>query len=417
MARKPTVRSVGRRIGQAKLLGRQQFLDLHANGRGSDNWYVLIDGVHYDIKALWASAHNPPIATTSFQTYDAVKNFEALGFEVVSGVATPQGLSGDAPAPLQSSPPSLNRADSNLSPLHPPIEVAPEKHFKPTGYWLFLANPKRWRADDWHASGQREFRYLVSKDDSGLMQIGDLGLLRVNKVRGEPARFLVAVEVVAAPAVIGEPDPRFFVDPNEADPVLRAELQVISPADALPVSAESLPNTPEFRYFHEGVPRTTIAVPRLAFLTVAHALGANGTTLNEIRASRTESGISRLEADQKSANPVQKERISKYIERGPVGALVKAARAGRCQVCEALGQAPVAFDKLNGEPYSEAHHVIPVSQMVSGSLSHQNIMVLCPNHHRQAHYGDFTVEKDGLKDWVILVSGKRLRLEKTRLPT
>jgi hypothetical protein len=417
MPRLPTVRSVQQRMAEARRLGRQSFLNVHANGRGSDNWYVLLDKVYYDIKALWASAHKPPIATTSFQTNDAVKGFEALGFEVVSGVAIPRGLPGDAPASLKDSPPSLNRGDAGLSPLRPPIDVAPDKHFKPTGYWLFLANPKRWRADDWHASGQREFRYLVSKDDSGLVQVGDLGLLRVNKVRGEPARFLVAVEVVAAPAVIGEPDPRFFADPDEAAPVLRAALEVISAADALPVSAESLPDTPEFRYLHEGVPRTTIAIARPAFLAVAKALGADGKTLAELRASRTESGIRRLEANQKGSTPIQKERVSKYIERGPVGTLVKAARAGRCQVCEETGQAPIAFDKLNGEPYSEAHHVIPVSNLVRGSLGHQNIMVLCPNHHRQAHYGDFIVEEDGPEHWIIRISGKRLRLDKTRLPT
>lgn len=309
----------------------------------------------------------------------------------------------------------VNDDDEKLSPQHPPITVSEGKYFKPTGYWLFQANPKRWRADDWHASGQRELRYLISKDDRPFIQVGDLGLLRVNKVRGQPAKFLVAVVVVAAPAVIPEPDIRFFVDPREGNPALRVELQVISATEAVPVSAQTLPDSPEFHYFHNSVQRTTIAVQRQPFLTVAKALGATGQALEEICASRTATGILKLETDLRCATPVQRERVSKYIERGPVGTQVKAAHEGRCQVCEALEKEPVAFWKRNGEPYSEAHHVIPVSSLVSGSLGHQNIMVLCPNHHRQAHHGDFIVEQDQCDHWIVRISGSRYRLAKTQI--
>lgn len=76
----------------------------------------------------------------------------------------------------------------------------------------------------------------------------------------------------------------------------------------------------------------------------------------------------------------------------------------------------LGFEKPNGEPYSEAHHVIPVTNLARGSLGHQNIMVLCPNHHRQAHYGDFAVEHDGPDHWIVRIGQKRLRLDKTCLP-
>jgi hypothetical protein len=45
-----------------------------------------------------------------------------------------------------------------------------------------------------------------------------------------------------------------------------------------------------------------------------------------------------------------------------------------------------SFVKENGRKYSEAHHVIPLSE--NGSDETDNIMCLCANHHRQMHYGN-----------------------------
>jgi predicted HNH restriction endonuclease len=60
-------------------------------------------------------------------------------------------------------------------------------------------------------------------------------------------------------------------------------------------------------------------------------------------------------------------------------------------VCAALGQNPVAFVKPNGEAYVEAHRVSPVSRREVGSLASSNVMAVCPNHHRQMHYGGIEI--------------------------
>ncbi len=91
------------------------------------------------------------------------------------------------------------------------------------------------------------------------------------------------------------------------------------------------------------------------------------------------------------AKPEEKERLSRYVERGPIGALVKQATGFRCQLCEALGLDPVGFLKKNGEPYVEAHHAMPVSKKEVGSLTASNVMTLCANHHRQMHFGGIDV--------------------------
>jgi HNH endonuclease len=91
------------------------------------------------------------------------------------------------------------------------------------------------------------------------------------------------------------------------------------------------------------------------------------------------------------ASPEVKERLGRHIERGPIGALVKKRTGFRCQLCKALGRNPVGFLKENGEPYVEAHHVMPVSTKEVGTLSASNVMTLCANHHRQMHFGGIDV--------------------------
>ncbi|MGN6277708.1 MAG: HNH endonuclease [Sphingomonas sp.] len=412
-------------MAEARKIGRAQFLETYASGRGSDNWYVEVDGVQYDLKALWAAAHRPPIKPSSFKTYDAIPGFKAMDFVCASGIAAPHGLPGDAAATPQRRPrtappqPKLPQPapdpDAAIRPLANPVAVSPAKHFKPTGYWLFLSNPTRWDAAAWRASEADELLYLVSKDDRNFIQPGDLGLLRVNKRRGQPAELIAAVEVLEAPRSQPEPDPTFFRIESDAAPALRVKLSVISKHSCEPVRSDALPRTPVYHYLHDAVPRTTLPIDREAFLHVAKQLGVDGEWLAVRRASRSTEGIERLEAGLEGATPVRRERVSKVIERGPIGDAVKLARGGRCQICEALGRDGIAFLKVDGSAYAEAHHIIPVAQLRPGSLAHHNIMVLCPNHHRQAHYGGFTLVKDAEDHWLIEVDQTRLRIEKTRL--
>ena len=53
---------------------------------------------------------------------------------------------------------------------------------------------------------------------------------------------------------------------------------------------------------------------------------------------------------------------------------------GKCEYCNVKG-----FLTTNGGFYLEAHHIIALCD--SGCDSIDNVIVLCPQHHRQAHYG------------------------------
>jgi 5-methylcytosine-specific restriction protein A len=53
---------------------------------------------------------------------------------------------------------------------------------------------------------------------------------------------------------------------------------------------------------------------------------------------------------------------------------------GSCEYCGNLG-----FKMKNGRHYIEAHHVIVLSKQ--GKDTVENVIALCPNHHREAHFG------------------------------
>ncbi|OYX18049.1 MAG: hypothetical protein B7Z04_13290 [Rhodobacterales bacterium 32-66-9] len=68
-------------------------------------------------------------------------------------------------------------------------------------------------------------------------------------------------------------------------------------------------------------------------------------------------------------------------DAGVVDAAKKRA-AGRCEHC--LSEAP--FLTGAGMPYLEVHHVVPLSQDGEDCLG--NVLALCPNCHRMAHFGE-----------------------------
>lgn len=54
---------------------------------------------------------------------------------------------------------------------------------------------------------------------------------------------------------------------------------------------------------------------------------------------------------------------------------------GRCEHCGELG-----FKRSNGSYFVEAHHIISLAEQGPDTL--ENVIALCPNHHREAHFGE-----------------------------
>jgi 5-methylcytosine-specific restriction enzyme A len=73
------------------------------------------------------------------------------------------------------------------------------------------------------------------------------------------------------------------------------------------------------------------------------------------------------------------------VRDGQVREAVRKRAKGRCEYCGELG-----FKMQNGDNYIEAHHIINLAKQGPDTLD--NVIALCPNHHRQAHFGDDRVE-------------------------
>jgi len=69
-----------------------------------------------------------------------------------------------------------------------------------------------------------------------------------------------------------------------------------------------------------------------------------------------------------------------YVRDARVRAAALQRAAGRCEYCGVAG-----FVRANGAIYLETHHIVPLHE--GGPDTVANVICLCPNHHREAHFG------------------------------
>ena len=75
-----------------------------------------------------------------------------------------------------------------------------------------------------------------------------------------------------------------------------------------------------------------------------------------------------------------RENITTTYERDPqVRKNILLRAKGNCEYCGEKG-----FTTRSGAIYLESHHIIPLSE--KGKDAVNNVIALCPNHHREAHY-------------------------------
>jgi hypothetical protein len=104
------------------------------------------------------------------------------------------------------------------------------------------------------------------------------------------------------------------------------------------------------------------------------------------------------------SEPSRREVSGQIFDRDPVVRQnVLNIAKGRCQLCNRLG-----FVTWDGRYYLESHHVIPLSE--GGPDEETNVVALCPNHHREAHFGQ---EREKLRDKL----GRVAAGEESRFPS
>lgn len=99
--------------------------------------------------------------------------------------------------------------------------------------------------------------------------------------------------------------------------------------------------------------------------------------------ARLPQSVRKRRLENANPKPNQKSVTTVVYERNPdVVAEVLFNAKGRCEKC--LNTAPF-FRKSDGSPYLEVHHKIRLSD--GGDDSVENAIALCPNCHREEHYG------------------------------
>jgi predicted RNA-binding protein with PUA-like domain len=274
-------------------------------------------------------------------------------------------------------------------------------------YWVFVCNPKRWAIDRFLAERIERDTWGVRPPDQRRFAPGQLALIRVGvdtrthveregRPRLKPGIYaLCEVESMVRPGS-GASD-RFWGPGKARSPgwptVAIRYLRVYAeqPLTIAHLKAERPNLSPKLL---KGFQAASFSITEADFRAVVAMLGEDLQSLPgpPTLPPDTLADLADLEQRYLHAAPEVKERISKAIERGPIGALVKRLNEHRCQVCLALGRDPCGFKKPDGEPYIEAHHVVPVAQHQVGTLAAGNVITVCANHHRQLHYGGIGVE-------------------------
>jgi len=104
------------------------------------------------------------------------------------------------------------------------------------------------------------------------------------------------------------------------------------------------------------------------------------------------------EALSDSSPAIQGERLSKFYFRDfQVRQSVLSRAQGRCEYC---GSQP--FLKADGKPFLECHHIISLAEQ--GPDAMDNVIALCPNHHREAHFGEERIARE--REFLSIIEGK-----------
>lgn len=273
-------------------------------------------------------------------------------------------------------------------------------------YWVFVCNPKRWAVDRFLADGAERDTWGVRPSDATRFAPGQLGIVRVGVDTRNRAERNGAPRLEAGIYALCEVESETFPgtganDAYWADGAARrpgwptVRIRYLRRYGNNPLTIARLrAEAPEISHLLlNGLEAASFPIDAQDFHAV---MGLLGEDLEDMEAApgdgaQTLDELAALELRFANASPEVKMRVSKGVERGPIGAAVKRANGHKCQLCEVMGLNPLGFRKRGGAPYVEAHHVMPVATRAAGILSASNIMTLCANHHRQMHYGDVTV--------------------------
>lgn len=280
--------------------------------------------------------------------------------------------------------------------------------------WTFFSNPKYWYVDDFLNSDKAtsELYYSINKDHREKFKIGDKGVIRVGRDSRNKSELsgkekmksgiYAIVKVMSMPEFTKDNDSEFYANKDDINiEKWRVKIKIIENLIDSPIifNEKNKVELEEDKYLISGFQRSTMPLKEDVFYIILKLINLNtNSNINKYEEiidieglGNSITGIELLNEMYEHTTIEQKERLVKVIERGKIATKIKEHLKFKCQICESLGQNPYSFKKKNGEYYVETHHIIPVSDYKHSKLSVDNLICLCPNHHREVHYGNVTI--------------------------
>lgn len=297
-----------------------------------------------------------------------------------------------------------------------------------TGYWTFYSNPKKWQIDRFLETNIEYDTYQVTEWQKHLFKQGQLGVIRVGvdgrtKTQLEGRKKLIpgiyAIVEVISEATLRESVPdKYWLEWRDEElkrPIV--QIRILKNLLSKPLILTSLSNNEiikKDKYLIKGFQASSMPLEKEAFEAIVNLIDEGIDIYENIEPIQIDSiqAILELEEKYKNATPQVKTVISKRIERGPLAQKLKKIAQYKCLICEQLDQNPYTFKKPNEEYFIEAHHVIQVVEKSKGVLGVSNIITICPNHHRQLHYGNSTLLENNDKFFKYKIDGKEIIINK-----
>lgn len=297
-------------------------------------------------------------------------------------------------------------------------------------YWVLVCNPAKWAIDRFLESGLTTDTWGVRPTDAAKFDAGQLAIVRVGVDRRsvtergdrqplEPGIYAVCEIQGPSFAGTGASDAYWTNDAGRDPGWPTVGVRYLRNYLGRPLTIEYLrEERPSLSHLLlDGFQAASFPISADDFHAVLESLDEDRDAIAAEVAKNetiTPDRLAELESKFLNASPEVRTRVSKGIERGPVGFEVKRLNGFRCQLCEVLGRDPIGFKKRNGDPYVEAHHVMPVHRKEIGSLSAANIVTLCANHHREVHYGDVDVGI-GNETFTFMIEGTRVTIPRAKV--
>ena len=149
------------------------------------------------------------------------------------------------------------------------------RKYPPTGYWMFLCNPKQWNVDAWLSGTDSDVFYRINNCDREFIKPGHVGILRVSEDRrshflrrGAPplqAGIYAIFQIVGVTRHVATPGDPYSNDSEINSARWRAPLQLMANLLHRPVLVSQLPSAVAYEKIRRPHQASTIPISEEVF--------------------------------------------------------------------------------------------------------------------------------------------------------